>query len=128
MKFYIVTIITCHSIKSWVKTHEKFHLFKSNENAEKYIANRIFNKLNNENAEKHISNRLFDKVVDDLNQDEINDMLNELSNYFINGKLNETYKDNFLLMESIRDKYDSLDIPCYLVYGYIDEVDTDDIQ
>ena len=107
MIIYIVNIVIGHSIKSWVDEREKYCFFKSKENAEKYINNRI---------------------LDEINKVKLKDMPDNLKEYLIDGKLNEAYINSYQSTDDLRDYYDSLNIPCYLIYGYIDVCDTDDIQ
>ena len=106
MKFYIVNIVIRHSTKSWVDEREKYCLFKSKEIAEKYINNRI---------------------LDELNKVKLKDIPDDLIKYYVDGKLMEAYVNSYESIDDCRDQFDSLNIPCYLIYGYIDEVDTENI-
>jgi hypothetical protein len=107
MKFYIVSIAKYHSLSSYYKRNERFKLFRLIEDANKYIANRIFDEL---------SVVPFDTIH------------SELAEYYIDGQLNEIYRDDIVRITDIRNDFDELKMKCYIIWGKIDTCNTDDIQ
>jgi hypothetical protein len=107
MKFYILDLTVYHSTKHYVRRYERYKFFKLKEDAYKHLSNRMYDELN--------------KVSLDIVPD-------ELIKYYVDGKINEIYKDHHDLMDDIQSHFDELHVPCYLIYNIINEYDTDDIE
>jgi len=123
MKIYFLSIIRWHAKFPDIKdTRGKVHFFQTETNANRYLANRIFESLNREICILEMKNNAYNGKLC------VHD--NEIIYYlqFEIGKiLSQKNKYDIEAMYNLQSKLESAKVYAYLYFGVIKEIDTNEL-